>query len=113
VRVVVSVEAGSQHLEISGGGQVTKVIPPHRQVPVDLRATAKTSGVFTLVVSLNTPTAPSRRYGQPVELLVRSTAYGAEALLITVGATAVLFIGAGVRLFRRAQRSRRAARSPA
>lgn len=107
VRLIIAV--ASQHLEVSSGGQITRVIPPHRLVPVDIRATARTTGVFELVVTLHTPGTPQQRYGVPVVLTVRSTAYGAEALLITGGATAVLFVGAGVRLVRRGRAARRAA----
>jgi hypothetical protein len=109
VRLIIAVS--SQHLEVGSGGQVTRVIPPHRQVPVDIHATARTTGIFQLNVSLFTPGEPRQRYGKAVVLTVRSTAYGAVALFITGGATAVLFIGAAVRLVRRARAGRRQARA--
>jgi hypothetical protein len=106
VRVVVGV-APSLHLVVKGG-RITRTIAPHRQVPVDVRATALTSGVFPLTVTLYTPTG--QRYGDSVQLFVRSTAYGVTALLITGGATAVLLLTVVGRLARRARAARRAAR---
>jgi hypothetical protein len=103
--VDVRVGIDSPQLEVRGNGQVTQTIPAHRQVPVDIRATAKTSGVFTLTVTLSTPSG--MRYGEPVELFVRSTAYGRTALLITGVATAALLVAVVVRLVRRARGARR------
>jgi hypothetical protein len=88
------------------GRLLPQTIAPHRQAPVDVRATAKTSGVFSLTVRLYTPTADHRPYGAPVHLFVRSTAYGATALLITGGATAVLLLTVVLRLARRARAAR-------
>ena len=105
VRLAIRI-APSAHLVVQGGG-VVKTIQPHRSVPVDVRATARTSGVFPLVVSLFTP-GGDVRYGQPVQLFVRSTAYGFIALLITGGATAVLLLAVGARLVRRIRAARRA-----
>jgi hypothetical protein len=93
------------------GGRVIRTIAAHRQVPVDIRATALTSGVFPLTVTLYTPTG--QRYGTSVRLYVRSTAYGATALLITGGATAVLLLTVVGRLVRRARAARRAVRGTA
>jgi hypothetical protein len=114
VRVAV-VAVADPHLELRAGSRATRTIPAHTQLPVDLRVTARTRGVSTLTVSLFTPEAPadSRRYSPAVTLRVNSTAYGLEALIITGGATAVLFVGAGVRLGRRARAARRAARAGA
>jgi hypothetical protein len=110
VQVAISAVA-DPHLEVKRGAHVTRTIRPHTQVPVDVRVTALTRGVATLTVSLSTPSPGSKPYGPPVLLRVNSTAYGLEALLITGGATAVLFVGAGVRLGRRARAARRAARA--
>ena len=106
VKVEISIEAGG-HLVVKGGRTVT--IQAHRQIPVDVRATAQTSGVFPLTVSLYTPGPEHLRYGQRVELRVRSTAYGSTALLITGGATAVLLLTVIVRLVRRARVARKSA----
>lgn len=112
VRVVVDIQAGG-HLVVKGGGRLTRTIPPHRQFPLDVRATAQTSGVFPLSVALYTPDPEHLRYGRRVQLLVRSTAYGSTALLITGGATAVLLLTVIVRLIRRARSARKTAPEPA
>ena len=104
VRVVVAIH--SQHLTVTGGGRATQVIPPHRKVAVDVRATARTAGVFQLDVTLLTPNG---QVYDSEQLFVRSTAYGTVAILITGGATGVLLIAVIIRLGRRALRARRAA----
>ena len=111
VRVVLGIDPG-QHLQVTGA-RIVHTIAPHRQVPVDIRATARTSGIFPLTVTLYTPTTPAQQYGARVRLLVRSTAYGATALLITGGATAVLLLTVAVRLTRRARAATRTARADA
>lgn len=108
VRVRVVLRAGL-HLRVSASGTVVRTIPAHRQFPIDVRATARTSGVFPLTVALSTP--DGRPYGEPVQLFVRSTVYGIEALLITGGATAILLVAVAVRLARRARAARRTARA--
>jgi hypothetical protein len=110
VRVAIAA-AADPHLEVRRGAHVTRTVRAHTQVPVDVRVTALTRGVATLTVSLWTPGPGGKPYGPPVLLRVNSTAYGLEALIITGGATAVLFVGAGVRLGRRARAARRAARA--
>ncbi|MBV9293057.1 MAG: hypothetical protein JO222_11460 [Frankiales bacterium] len=108
VTVVVRIGA-TPHLVVRGG-DTPRRIPAHTRVPVDVRATAQTSGTFPLTVTLFTPTHPAVRYSlKPVTILVRSTAYGTTALLITGGATAMLLIAVAVRLVRRARSARRAA----
>ncbi|MFI0453345.1 DUF6049 family protein [Actinomadura sp. 6N118] len=77
-----------------------------RQIFVPLQASG--NGNFKMVVQLMTPTGERGRvYGTPTEITVRSTEYGREALLITGGALAVLFVGVGVRAMR-ARRRRKA-----
>jgi hypothetical protein len=105
VRIVVELEP-DQHLVVKST-RVAQTIPAHRQVPVDVRATAQTSGVFRLTVRLATPPPLNRHYGAAVPLRIRSTAYGATALLITGGATAVLLLTVIVRLVRRARAARK------
>jgi hypothetical protein len=105
VRVRVALDAG-RRLSVTGAGNSTRTIQPHERVAVDVRATANTSGTFPLIVRLLTPTG--RPYGSPVRLFVRSTAYGALALLITGGALAVLFAAVVTRLVRRGLAARRA-----
>ena len=109
VRIVVEIEP-DQHLVVRSGRAV-RTIAAHRQVPVDVRATAQTSGVFTLTVRLATPPPLSRHYGPAVPLRIRSTAYGSTALLITGGATGVLLLTVVVRLVRRARSARRSVRT--
>jgi hypothetical protein len=108
VSVVVGIS--SQHLIVSGGGRKQQTIAPHRQIAVDVRAEARTSGVFSLDVALLTPTG--RTY-ETEQLFVRSTAYGSVAILITAGATGVLLLAVIVRLVRRALAARRPAPGPA
>ena len=103
--VSVIVAISSQHLKVSGGGRTAQTIAPHRQIAVDVRAEARTSGVFPLDVQLLTPRGESYDAEQ---LFVRSTAYGSVAILITAGATGVLLLAAVVRLTRRALAARRA-----
>jgi hypothetical protein len=108
VRVVVRVEQDAgRHLIVKNGREV-QTIGAHRKAPLDVRATARTSGVFPLTVTLYTPGAKGQPYGAPVKLLVRSTAYGATALFITGGATALLLLTVVARLVRRARAARRA-----
>ena len=108
VSVVVGIS--SQHLAVTGGGRKQQTIAPHRQIAVDVRAEARTSGVFSLDVALLTPTG--RTY-ETEQLFVRSTAYGSVAILITAGATGVLLLAVIVRLVRRALAARRPAPGPA
>ena len=110
VRVTV-VASADPHLEVRRGGRVTLTIRSHTQVPVDVRVSARSRGIATLRVGLYTPGIGARPYSPAVQLRINSTAYGLEALLITGGATAVLFVGAGVRLVRRARTARKAARA--
>jgi hypothetical protein len=105
VAVVVEVEP-DQHLVVKRA-RVEQTVAAHRQVPIDVRASAQTSGVFRLTVRLATKSG--RPYGEAVPLRVRSTAYGWTALLITGGATAVLLMTVVVRLLRRARAARRTA----
>ena len=109
VQVVVKVQP-DQHLVVKSG-RVAQLIPAHRQFPVDIHATAQTSGVFGLTVQLTTRSG--QPYGPPVPIRIRSTAYGTTALFITGGATAVLLLTVIVRLIRRARASRRSVAAPA
>ena len=106
--VSVIVAISSQHLKVSGGGRKAQTIEAHRQISVDVRAEARTSGVFQLDVKLLTPRGDTYDSEQ---LFVRSTAYGSVAILITAGATGVLLFAVAVRLTRRALAARRSART--
>jgi len=105
--VSVIVAISSQHLKLSGQGRKAQIIPAHRQIAVDVRATARTSGVFPLTVRLLTRSGAA--YDDPEQLFVRSTAYGTVAILITAGATGALLIAVAIRLIRRALAARRSA----
>ena len=105
VTIVVEIDP-DQHLVVKSA-RVEQTIAAHRQVPIDVRASAQTSGVFRLTVRL--ATKGGRSFGPAVPLRVRSTAYGSTALLITGGATAVLLLTVIVRLVRRARAARRTA----
>ena len=106
VTVVVEIDP-DQHLVVKSP-RVEQTLAAHHQAPIDVRASAQTSGVFRLTVRL--ATKGGRSYGPAVPLRVRSTAYGSTALLITGGATAVLLLTVIVRLVRRARAARRTAR---
>jgi len=110
VRVTV-VAASDPHLEVQRSAGVTRTIRANSQLGFDLHVTARTRGVASLSVGLFTPGPDARPYSAPVRIRVRSTAYGLEALLITGGATAVLVVGAAIRLARRARAARRATRA--
>jgi len=103
--VSVIVAISSQHLKLSGQGRKAQTIPAHRQIAVDVRATARTSGVFPLTVRLLTRSGAA--YDDPEQLFVRSTAYGTVAILITAGATGALLLAVAIRLVRRALAARR------
>jgi len=79
-----------------------QVIPPRRDVPVDVRVEARTSGRFSVQATLLD--AEGQAFGPPVRLDVRSTQYGRAALAVTGLAAAVLMVAAGVRIARRALR---------
>ena len=103
VRVVLQLNAQSR-LAIAGNGRVETTVPPEQQVQIEVRATARTSGVFPLDVALFSPTGGA--IGPSVRLLVRPTVYGTLALGITTVAAAILFLAVLIRLTRRALRAR-------
>jgi hypothetical protein len=110
VKVTVQVDSVNQLVRTSE--PVTETIPPHRSVPVDIHATVNGSGVFPMNVQLYTPsTGPTPHHqpllSHPVLIYLKSTAYGVTALIITGGASAVLFVTVVFRLVRRAASGRR------
>jgi hypothetical protein len=104
VRLTLHVD-GLQRLTLDNSGKVSVEVPAGQQTVVDVHADAKTSGVFPLTVQLLTPNG--HRYGDPVDLLVRSTVYGTITLVITGAATAALLIAVAIRLVRRGLAARR------
>jgi hypothetical protein len=79
-------------------------VPAGHAVQAAFKAQSQRSGqyvVFAQIVDRN-----GDPFGKPAEVIVRSTQFGRLALAVTVGAVAVLFIAAGVRIFRRAVSAR-------
>jgi hypothetical protein len=79
-----------------------RTIAPSEVVPVRVRVQTRTSGQF--VVRATLLDRSGQRFGEPAELVVRSTGYGRLALAITGVGAGVLLIAAGVRIVRRALR---------
>lgn len=78
---------------------VQRTIAPHSRPTIKVPAKVERSGVFSVVAQVHTPNGHT--LGQPVELKIRSNAYGAITLGITGGALALLFLLVGRRLYRR------------
>lgn len=76
-----------------------QTVPPGARVRVDIAARVERSGTFPAELSLTYP--DGRPLHPPVQLVLRSTAYGALAVQITVGALAVLVLALLVRAVRR------------
>lgn len=77
-----------------------RTIGPSEVVPVRVRVQTRTSGQF--VVRATLLDRSGQRFGEPAELVVRSTGYGRLAVAITGVGAAVLLVTAGVRILRRA-----------
>lgn len=77
-----------------------RTIGPSEVVPVRVRVQTRTSGQF--VVRATLLDRAGQRFGEPAELVVRSTGYGRLAVAITGVGAAVLLVTAGVRIVRRA-----------
>jgi hypothetical protein len=107
VRVRLRVAADSAR--ITAPDTAVHTVDARRNVTESVTAVVNQAGLFPVTAQLLTP--DGRPYGQPVQLRLRSTAYGELALGITGGALAVLLIAVVVRLFRRGARARRAAAS--
>ena len=92
----------SEAARLESANAALQVIPPRRDVDVQVRVEARTSGRFSVRATLLD--AEGRDFGPPVRLDVRSTQYGRVALAVTGIAAAVLMVAAGVRIVRRAAR---------
>jgi hypothetical protein len=79
-----------------------RTIGPSEVVPVRVRVQTRTSGQF--VVRATLLDRSGQRFGDPAELVVRSTGYGRLALAITGVGAGMLLVAAGVRVVRRALR---------
>lgn len=75
-------------------------VPAGHAVQAAVKAQPRRSGqfvVFAQIVDRN-----GKPFGTRAEVIVRSTQFGRLALAVTIGGISVLFIAAGVRIFRRA-----------
>ncbi len=77
-------------------------IAPRSRRTIKVPAHVERSGEFTVIAAITTPAG--QKLGQPVELRLRSTAYGVVALSITGGALALLLFMVALRLIRRIRR---------
>jgi hypothetical protein len=82
-----------------------RTVGPGQQVQVRVRVEARVSGQF--VVRATLLDRAGEPFGEPVELVARSTRYGRLALGVTGVAAGVLLAAVGVRLARRALRAAR------
>ncbi|MFL6138965.1 MAG: DUF6049 family protein [Frankiaceae bacterium] len=91
------------------GGRRLYVVPPGAKSQQTIQARTSSAGKarFPIYVQLETPSGAP--VGERTELVVRSSAYGTIAVVITAGALAVLFGAVAVRLTRTALRARRGA----
>jgi hypothetical protein len=80
-----------------------QTVGPGQQVQVRVRVEARVSGQF--VVRATLLDRAGQPFGEPVELVARSTRYGRLALAVTGVAAGVLLVAVGVRLVRRALRA--------
>jgi hypothetical protein len=87
---------------LTSSGTDVQLIAPGQQVQVPVRVEARTSGRF--VVRATLLDRAGQPFGEPVELVVRSTGYGRLALTITGVGAGMLLVAAGVRITRRALR---------
>jgi hypothetical protein len=85
-------------------------VGPGQQIQVLVRVEARVSGRF--VVRATLLDRAGQPFGEPVELVARSTRYGRLALAVTGVAAGVLLVAVGVRLIRRAVRASSAGATP-
>jgi hypothetical protein len=90
---------------LTGRTTMSITVPAHAKVQERIQVTTVAAGVFPVSVRLLTPLGEP--FGSAVEIRVRPTGYGQLALLITGGATALLFGAVIVRLTRRGLRALR------
>ncbi|MCW2675372.1 MAG: hypothetical protein JWR70_412, partial [Modestobacter sp.] len=64
------------------------IVKPQSRTTVQVPAHVRQSGSFTVTAALTTPAGGA--LGEPVQMQVKSTAYGAVTLVITLGAAALL-----------------------
>jgi hypothetical protein len=78
------------------------LVPGEHATQINLKVTAQTSGQFPVTAKL--VDREGHDFGDPVDLVVRSTQYGRVALAVTGIGAGVLLVAAGVRIARRALR---------
>lgn len=74
-------------------------VPAGRKVSLEVEA--KVAGAGTLPVTIQLTTPAGRRYGQPVQVLVRTTAYSQAAAYVVTGAFVILAFLLGMNFVRR------------
>lgn len=79
-------------------------VPAGHAVPAGVKAETRRSGQF--VVFAQIIDREGKPFGEPAEVIVRSTRFGRLALAVTAGGAGVLLVAAGFRIFRRAVRAR-------
>jgi Family of unknown function (DUF6049) len=94
---------GAGGLDLGDLGQQT--LAPGSRTTLQVPTQVRRSGGFTVVATLTTP--DGRPLGDPVQIKVKSTAYGSVSLIITVGAAVLLGLLFLRRLVRWALRRRR------
>ncbi len=105
VRVGVVLDARNR-ARLSTSGTPVTTVRPESAAQINLKVTSQTSGKFAVQAQL--VDRDGRRFGSPVELVVRSTQYGRVALAVTGVGAGVLLAAAGIRIARRALRRNRA-----
>jgi hypothetical protein len=78
---------------------VTRTLRANQKVQVEIQVRAESAGRFPVLLTLHSPSG--QRLGQPLQITVRSTAYGILALVITISAVGVLFLAVLIRAIRR------------
>jgi hypothetical protein len=79
--------------------EITTTLRAKQKVQVEIRVRAESAGRFPVLLTLYSPS--NQRLGTPLQITVRSTAYGLLAIAITAGAVGVLFLAVLVRAIRR------------
>jgi hypothetical protein len=101
VRVGVILSAGNR-ARLSTRETPVTLVPGEHATQINLKVTAQTSGQFPVTAQL--VDREGRSFGDPRDLVVRSTQYGRVALAVTGLGAGVLLVAAGFRIVRRALR---------
>lgn len=109
VQVRISVDS-TQVAGLTTGGVGAQVLAPGSRTLIEVPATVERPGEFRVTSSIFTPAGGT--LGDPVRLTVRSTVYGGVALVITIGAGALLALLIARRAVHRIRHGRPTAPSP-